>query len=231
MKDPAIQEIQDLLGYQFQNADLLVQALTHRSLPADQSGRKHPIGHNERMEFLGDAILGLVVSQFLYETHPAALEGDLTAMKGYLVSRKTLASVAERLQLGSFLRLGSGEESSKGRKKQSILAGAMEAVVAAIYLDGGWGHACKVLLPHFQKEVERILPLPLVDPKSQLQVLVQLHFRTLPKYRVAAQEGPAHNPHFLVEVRVGRKLLGKGKGKSKKEAEQEAAQCALSRIR
>ena len=220
-------EPQDLLGYQFRNRDLLRRALTHRSLSGEQPAGEKAAGHNERMEFLGDAILGLVVSQFLYETFPLASEGELSAVKGYLVSRRVLASIADSLHLGSFLRVGNGEETSKGRKKQSILAGAMEALIAALYLDGGWHRTYGLLLPHLQEQLEKIPPPSLLDPKSKLQALAQVHFQLLPEYRVFSRKGPSHDPSFSVEVRIGQKVLGIGEGRSKREAEQEAARAGL----
>ena len=223
-----MKEVQDLLGYQFKNCDLLTRALTHRSLSGDRSIGEDAAGHNERMEFLGDAVLGLAVSQFLFETFPSATEGDLAIMKGYLVSRKVLASIADGLHLGSFLRMGNGEEISEGRKKQSILAGAMEALIASLYLDGGWHRTCEFLLPYFQGELKKVPPSCLLDPKSKLQALAQLHFQLLPEYGVVSRRGPSHDPYFSVEVRVGQKLLGTGEGRSKKEAEQEAAKAGLS---
>ena len=223
-----MKEVQDLLGYRFKNRDLLTHALTHRSLSGDRSLGEDAGSHNERMEFLGDAVLGLAVSQFLFEIFPFATEGDLSIMKGYLVSRKVLASMADSLHLGSFLRMSNGEEISKGRKKQSILAGAMEALIASLYLDGGWDRTCEILLPYFQVELRKIPPLSLLDPKSKLQALAQLHFQLLPEYGVVSRQGPSHDPHFSVEVRVGQKLLGTGEGRSKKEAEQEAAKAGLN---
>jgi len=222
-----VKEIQDLLGYQFKNFNLLTRALTHRSLSGDRSIGNDAADHNERMEFLGDAVLSLVVSQLLFETFPSAPEGDLSTMKGHLVSRKVLAYIAGSLRLGSFLRMGDGEETSMGRKKQSILAGAMEALIAGLYLDGGWHRTYELLVPYFQGEVKKIPTPPLLDPKSKLQALTQVHFQVLPEYRVVSRRGPSHDPSFLVEVRVGRKLLGTGAGRSKKEAEQAAAKAGL----
>ncbi len=222
-----MKEVQDLLGYRFKNRDLLIRALTHRSLSRDRALGEDVADHNERMEFLGDAVLGLAVSQLLFETFPLATEGDLSIMKGYLVSRKVLTSIADSLHLGSFLRMGNGEEISKGRKKQSILAGAMEALIASLYLDGGWHRTCEILLPYFQVELRKIPPLSLLDPKSKLQALAQLHFQLLPEYGVVSRKGPSHDPYFSVEVRVGQKLRGTGEGRSKKEAEQEAAKAGL----
>lgn len=222
-----MEEIQDLLGYKFKNRDFLTRALTHRSLSGDRSIGEAAADHNERIEFLGDAVLGLAASQFLFETFPLATEGDLSTMKGHLVSQKVLASIGDSLHLGIFLRIGNGEEISKGRKKQSILAGAMEALIAALYLDGGWHRTCELLWPHFQEELKKIPPPPLLDPKSKLQALAQLHFQLLPEYRVVSQKGPSHDPCFSVEVKVGQEPLGTGEGRSKKEAEQEAAKAGL----
>jgi len=222
-----LQEIERLLRYQFRNPDLLACALTHRSLQGERLAAEETPIHNEKMEFLGDAILGFLVSQLLYEIYPIAREGDLSTLKGYLVSRKVLARIAKGMRLGDFLRLGKGEEMSTGRKKQSILADALEALVAALYLDGGWSPVHQILLPYLQEELRHIPHDSILDSKSRLQALVQLHFHILPRYRVKAQEGPSHDPHFWVEVKAGQKVLGTGKGKNKKEAEQEAAKDGL----
>jgi ribonuclease-3 len=179
------------------------------------------------LEFLGDALVGLLVSRFLYEAYPFASEGDLSLMRSRLVSRDALAGIAERLQLGDFVKLGKGEELSRGRKKVSILSGTLEALIAAIYLDGGWSHLCGFLYPLLQDASSRVPLSANLDAKSELQSLVQAQFHTLPQYRVRTRRGPSHHPTYWVEVRAGQKVLGKGRGRRKKDAEQEAARVAL----
>jgi ribonuclease-3 len=222
-----MRELEDLLGYRFRNRELLNCALTHRSTLGDRLAPEEIVNHNERMEFLGDALLGALVSQFLYQAYPLASEGDLSTIRGRLVSKKALARIAESIRLGDFLKLGKGEELSKGRKKTSILVGALEALIAALYLDGGWHALSRFLFPHIGGALGSAqLPAGL-DPKSKLQALVQSYFHVLPQYRIRTKRGPSHDPIFWVEVRVGQKALGMGKGRSKKEAEQEAARAAL----
>ncbi len=222
-----MQEVQDLLGYRFKNPDLLTCALTHRSANNNSPPPDGAAHHNERMEFLGDALLGLLASQLLYRHYPFASEGDLTTLKAHLVSQKALAIIAQEIHLGDFLRLGKGEELSKGRGKRSILAGAMEALIAALYLDGGWRSVHKFLLPHLKKELKDLSPSILLDAKSKLQTLVQADLQVLPRYRVKCRKGPPHDPLFSVEVTAGQRMLGRGQGRSKREAEQQAARAGL----
>lgn len=221
-------DLEDLLGYRFENPHLLDSALTHRSALNEASCRGGSVKDNERLEFLGDALVGLLVSRFLYEVYPLASEGDLSGMKSHLASREALAGIAERLRLGDFMKLGKGEELSRGRKKVSILAGALEALIAAIYLDGGWFYLYGFLCPLLKDASSRVPFGAHLDAKSELQALVQSRFHTLPQYRVRTRRGPSHHPTYWVEVRAGQKVLGKGKGRRKKDAEQEAARVALS---
>lgn len=224
-----MQSMEDLLGYRFRNRDLLSCALTHRSALSDGSKPEPTADHNERMEFLGDALLGVVVSQFLYHAFPAASEGELSSMKARLVNRASLARIAKNIHLGDLLKLGKGEERSGGRKKVSILAGALEALIAALYLEGGWPALHRFLLPHLDAELSKMPSSFRLDAKSRLQALVQSRLHLLPQYRVRRRKGPAHEPIFWVEVRAGGRRLAAGKGKSKREAEQEAAKAALMR--
>ncbi|MDH7499659.1 MAG: ribonuclease III [candidate division NC10 bacterium] len=222
-----MQALEDLLRYRFRNPDLLHCALTHRSASSDGSGPGPIPDHNERMEFLGDALLGVVVSEFLYQACPAASEGELSSMKARLINRTSLAHLAKAIHLGDFLKLGKGEERSGGRRKTSILAGALEALIAALYLDGGWPALHPFLLPHLYVRIRDLLPPSGLDAKSRLQALVQSRLHLLPQYRVTTRKGPAHEPIFWVEVRAGGRRLAKGQGRNKREAEQEAAQLAL----
>ena len=225
-----MKEAQDILGYRFKDPNLLTCALTHRSAINNNSSLEGVPHHNERMEFLGDALLGLLVSQLLYQHYPLASEGDLTTLKGHLVSQKALANIAKGIRLGDFLRLGKGEELSKGRGKRSILAGALEALIAALYLDGGWRPLQKFLLPHLKRELQDLSPSLLLDAKSKLQALVLAHLQVLPRYRVTSRKGLPHEPIFSVEVVAGRSILGKGKGRNKREAEQQAARAGLLKL-
>ena len=223
----SLQELQEKLLYSFKDPSLLEQALTHRSFKINL-----PLGtwDNERLEFLGDALMGAVFSNHLYQRFPRFSEGQLSKIRAHLVSRRTLAQVARRLNLGSHAFLGKGESESGGKFKTSILACLFEALVAAIYLDGGWEALQDFLLRNFQEELNQSLELSRRDYKSQLQELSQGHFGTIPRYRVLQKLGSQHAPLFEVQVEINGKICGQGKGKSKKEAEQEAAQGALAEL-
>lgn len=204
--------------------DLLRQALTHKS--AEQELH---LPSNERLEFLGDSVLDLVVAQYLYRRHPELAEGDLTKLKAVAVSEPALATVAREIDLGRYLLLAKGEEQTGGRERNSILADAMEALFAAVYLDRGLRITRDLILRLLggQLEViERREHEP--DYKTLLQEKIQEVHRTPPTYRVVSQTGPDHDRTFVAEVRIGRKVLGSGRGKSKKQAEQGAARQALA---
>jgi len=220
-----IQQLQKRLGFEFANRDLLIQALTHCSCV--QEGGE---ASNERLEFLGDAILGAVVSEYLYQAFPDWSEGDLTRAKAALVSEPTLAAVGRRLKLGKALRLSKGEEQSGGRERSSILCGAVEALVAAIYLEAGLAAARESILRWLAEPLGSIVPgEQSKDYKTLLQEILQESHRTLPAYRVMEESGPDHDKTFVIEVCLGKEILGVGVGKSKKEAEQSAARQALER--
>lgn len=203
--------------------ELLRRALTHKS--AEQELGLRP---NERLEFLGDAVLGLVIAEHLFRSHPNLAEGALTKVKAVAVSEPVLARVAGELNLGRYLLLSKGEEQSGGRSRPSILADALEAVFGAVYLDRG-SRACRAfilrLLEKHLQAIENAEYAP--DYKTLLQEKIQEHHRTPPTYRVVSETGPDHDRTFIVEVRVVGKVLGGGTGKSKKQAEQEAARAAL----
>ena len=175
---------------------------------------------------MGDAVVGLVVAEYLYQYYPHESEGHLAQMKSYLVSRKHLAVCAERLGLGEYLKLGRGELSSGGKRRGSLLANAMEAVLGAVILDGGYADARRVVLKVLEKDMKDGLG-QVKDRKSRLQEKVQTIFRALPEYELVRETGPAHDRVFEVEVRFGTELLGTGSGLSKREASQEAARAAL----
>ena len=221
--------LQNRLGYSFKNVSLLDHALTHRSF-AHESG--NPGADYETMEFLGDSVVGLVISEHLFQSDPNRQEGELSKLKGLLVSKPELAELSSRLDLGGFLKLSHGEEKTGGRKKKAILADAFESVVGAVYLDGGFEPARKFVLEQFQDHLRRVArqKLELRDFKSTLQE--QLHSQGLPgpTYRVIRESGPNHRKTFLVEVRSKKILLGQASGRAKKEAEQKAAQIALGEL-
>ncbi len=232
MKDN--RKLESLLGYSFANRDIFQEALTHRSFAYESSDAGN-VRDNERLEFLGDAVLGLAISHFLWYRFPNYTEGDLSRLRSALVNERELARVAERWDLGSFIRLGKGEEQTGGRRKSSILAGAVEAVLGAIYLDGGWDAVLKVV----EKQIIPLLPaFSLEDPireirwdyKTRLQEWMQAQFKKTPVYRLDREEGPDHDKVFYVSVLMGNEVLARGKGKSKKEAQQNAAQVAYIKL-
>lgn len=222
-------EFQKIIGVEFRNPALLEQALVHSSYINENPGTA--AGNNETLEFLGDAVLGFYVAEKLYRDYPDADEGEMTRRRAALVSRETLARVAKGLRLGDFLYLGKGEESSGGREKRPNLAGALEAVIAAVYLDRGGRVARSFTLRILAKELKRIgQQEKVIDYKSQLQELVQSRHQTTPGYRLVSARGPDHARTFTVEVMLKGKVLGRGTGKSKKEAETRAARYALEKL-
>ena len=214
------------LGYSFQNRELLENALTHSSRANESRGK---LPSNERLEFLGDSILGMVVADHLYRGHPDLPEGDLTRTRAALVCEESLVEVAQALNLGEYLRLGKGESSGGGRERPSIQADAVEAVLAAIYLDGGIGSARKFIQKFILSRETDGLAKPL-DHKTALQELVQRESGQVLRYRLVGEEGPDHNKRFFVEVTLNGQAVGSGSGRSKKEAEQMAAAAAIESL-
>lgn len=214
------------LGYRFRRPELLDQALTHRSWAHEQ---EDPERHYERLEFLGDAVLGLITAEELFREHPDQPEGELSKRKSFLVSRDVLARRGEELGLGELLRLGVGEERSGGREKASLLADAVEAVLGAVYLDGGLEAARQVVSRLFAAGLARPAA-PSLDAKTRLQETVQGRGWPLPVYRLVDTAGPDHDKRFTVEVRLQGESAGVGHGRSKKIAEQEAAAVALTAL-
>lgn len=214
------------LDYRFKRPDLLELALTHRSYANEQGVPEH----YERLEFLGDAVLGLVAAEWLYANHPELPEGELSKLKAQLVSRNTLAKHAEEIELGPSLRIGVGEDRSGGRTKASLLADSMEAVFGAIYLDGGLDAARSAILDMLEGAGTERTQQRVTDAKTQLQEVAQALGWDLPEYRLVGAEGPDHNKVFTVECWLNGELAGKGEGPSKKMAEQHAAADALSRL-
>ncbi len=227
-REQRLKELQDRLHYSFHDVALLEQALTHRSFAHEKPELVE--NNNERMEFLGDAILGFFISDFLVRTYEQFDEGQLSRIRASLVNERTLSAVAEAIPLGDYVRLGRGEASSGGRAKTSILSDTLEAVVAAVYLDGGF--------PRFREWFQSFF-IPLLeskrdhfsrmDYKTALQQVTQKKYRNIPAYELIGESGPDHCKRFTVRMTVGG-LSTEGSGRTKKEAEQEAARKALEQI-
>jgi ribonuclease III len=213
------------LGYRFKRLDLLDLALTHRSWANEQGIPEH----YERLEYLGDSVLGLITAEWLYNRYPELPEGELSKLKAQLVSRGTLAKFALELGLGPELKIGVGEDRSGGRSKASLLADSLEAVFGALYLDGGLEVARKTILPMLEGVTESV-ELVVNDAKTQLQEVSQALGWELPEYRLAGSSGPDHNKVFVVECWLAGQLGGRGEGPSKKIAEQRAAADALAKL-
>jgi ribonuclease-3 len=222
-----LQALQERIGYRFQDTSLLDRALTHSSHAHEHAATGAV--HNEAMEFLGDAVLGFVIADVLHRREPGGPEGVKSKRRAALVSAPSLAERAQRLGLPALLRLGRGEEKTGGRKKANLWANAYEAVIAALYLDGGLPAAFAFVSAEFAGAIERN-ELPAEDAKSALQELLQARGVPVPDYEVVAEEGPSHRRRFRVECRVGGEAMGVGEGPSKKSAQQEAARAALVRI-
>ena len=222
--DAQLDLLQKELGYSFKDPALLLRCLTHVSYDRQKSE-----GHNEVLEFLGDAVLDLAVSDLLMRHNPDKSEGDLSRMRAALVNSTVLAEKASLLKLGSVLRLGRGEERSDGRSKPSILAGAFEALLGAVYRDGGYEKARGVVERYFSPDVTA-KQLGRQDYKTRLQEISQMLFHAPPAYRIVSETGPDHEKRFMTEIAVGGKVLGRGQGKSKKQSEQEAAKEALAEL-
>ncbi len=221
--------LQQTLGVSFNDASLLEQALVHSSY-INENPTSAPIS-NERLEFLGDAVLGLVVAEKLYQDFPHLAEGEMTKLRAALVRRDTLAQMAKSISLGDYLYLGKGEEAGGGRDKPANLAAAIEAVIAAILLDQGLSTAKDFILRLLDDELEKVISQgPEVDYKSKLQELIQAREQQTPIYHLVEATGPDHDKTFTIEVRLGETVLGRGSGKSKKAAESEAARSALERL-
>ncbi len=224
-------KLEKLLGHRFSSPELLEQALTHTSWSHENrgdsaNGIEQP-DDNERMEFVGDSVVGLVIAEKLFRMNPSMSEGDLTLMKHRLVSTTTLAEIADSIGLGDYLRIGRGEERTGGRNKQAILAGTLEAVIAAIFLDSGYISACNAIERVFADRIRRATPAGSLDFKSLLQERLQASGASAPIYSVTKSEGQPHDRTFYVEVKWG---TGKaaGTGRSIKAAEMAAAEIALA---
>jgi ribonuclease-3 len=215
--------LESVVGYRFKDPGLLKQALSHKSF-ASESGTGV---YNERLEFLGDSVLAAVVAHQLFAEYPGEAEGVLSKKKSLLVSRPSLAVWAEEIGLGAHLILGVGEENTGGRTRQSLLANALEALIGAIYLDGGYDAAALFIRKWCAKMLGSLTE---TDYKSRLQELLQKRYKSPPTYELTSAAGPDHDKVFSIVVRNGTRELGRGTGKNKKEAEQSAARDALSRL-
>lgn len=222
-------ELQETIGFPFEDDSLLREALVHRSYLNENPS--FPSADNQRLEFLGDALLDFVAGDYLYRRHPKMREGELTSLRAALVKEETLARFAQTLDLGRYLYLGRGEEESGGRERPSLLADAFEALVGALYLDGGLKAAERFILRFLEPETERTVAQgELRDYKSLFQEETQRRFQATPLYRTIDERGPDHNKVFTVEVLIEEKVYGRGEGTSKRTAEQEAARQALEKI-
>ena len=225
---PALAELQTRIGHQFRNATLLQLALTHPSVAHDANT---PLPHNQRLEFLGDAVLSLVLSRELYEKFPYANEGQLTKSRAKLVNSAALATHGRALDLGAHLILSRGEENTGGRERASALTDAFESVLGAIYLDGGLAAASEFILRDFAGDIaELVLPTGIENPKGELQELLQGRSPGAPVYQTISAEGPDHDRLFICAVLHDGSELARGNGKSKKAAESDAALAALKKL-
>ena len=222
-----IKDLEEAIHYQFKNISLLQNALTHSSYANERW--HNSLLCNERLEFLGDSILGMLVAEYLYRNFPERPEGDLTRMRADMVCEKTLAAVANRIGLGQHLLLGHGEEQGGGRSRDSILADAMESVIAACFLDGGMEAALHFIQRFILTEVP-VTKLHNEDYKTKLQELVQQKKNQVLTYALTGESGPDHDKKFEVQVSLNGKVVGTGEGRSKKRAEQDAARTAIESL-
>ncbi len=224
-----LRSLEKALGYSFKKKQVLKRALTHKSFANEQ--KLPPSRHNERIEFLGDAVLELSVSELLMEKFPDFSEGDLSKLRAAIVNEKQLAQIARGLRLGEFLYRGRGEEQTSGREKSSLLADVFDALLGGIYLDGGYKKAATTVRKHY---VELLAQSPVEqfyrDYKTDLQEKSQAVYRSVPRYKLVAERGPDHAKLFEVELYIRDRLMGHGTGRSKKDAEQEAAKQGLEKL-
>jgi ribonuclease-3 len=226
-----LEALEAALDYRFKDRRLLERALTHRSSVYEKNTERAACSDNEQLEFLGDSVLGFVVSDRLLAQHSTASEGRLSKLKAHLVSASHLHEVAVRLKLGEYLLLGRGEELSGGREKKALLSNALEAVIAAVYLDGGFESVTRFVGQHILDGASTCEDaIPLVDYKGALQELARAMNLPQPSYSIVQERGPEHSKTFLVEVRVGEEWVGHGEGMSKKGAGQKAAQKVLQQL-
>lgn len=220
-------ELEKKIGYSFQDFDLLIRAMTHSSYANEH--KKEQREHNERLEFLGDAVLELISSDYLFRNYPDIPEGTLTKKRASMVCEPTLALCAREISLGEYLLLGKGEDATGGRKRDSIVSDAMEALIGAIYLDGGFANAKEFIDRFILDDIEN--KQLFYDSKTTLQEIVQGSYDEDVRYEIVKEEGPDHNKNFYVHALLGERILGEGCGHTKKAAEQQAAYCAIKKLR
>ncbi len=219
---------QKYAGIKFKNLLLLNLAFSHRSYANEIS---EDVANNEKLEFLGDSVLGLAVAEYLYVSLPSKAEGDLAKIKSFVVSEDSLSEIAKHIKIDNFILIGKGEEYSGGRSKKALLADALEAVIGAYFIDSGFKAARKFILKYLVPEITKVLEdKHKKDYKTLLQEYVQKRFKSYPKYSIQKKTGPDHDKTFWMEVAVGNKKYGPGKGKNKKEAEQNAARVAYEKL-
>ncbi len=220
--------IENKIHYKFQDQSHLLVAFTHKSFLNEN--RELKLEHNERLEFLGDAVFGFIITEYLFQQFPSHQEGDLSYLRSRIIEGAPCSIYFEKLELGDYILLGKGEMQNTGRGRQSIYSDLFEALMAAIYLDGGIGAVKEFFFSHFEKEVLQIVKNPELNWKAVLQDYAQRKSQQKPEYRITDQEGPDHDKIFYVEVLIGEKVLGKGSGASKKQAEQRAAEDACNEL-
>jgi ribonuclease-3 len=215
-------------GIKFRHTELLNLAFAHRSYANEN---QKDVGNNEKLEFLGDSVLGLVVAEYLFDTLTEKAEGDLAKIKSFVVSEDSLAAIARRLKVDNFILIGKGEEYSGGRTKKALLADAMEAIIGAYFLDSGFKKSRRFILDQLVPEINKVLEnRHQKDYKTLLQELVQKRFKTYPKYVLVKKTGPDHSKTFWMEVKIGDESYGPGQGRNKKTAEQQAARTAYQQL-
>ena len=224
-----LSELERNLGYKFKNTELLTQALTHTSFFNQKD--KNKVNHFQRLEFLGDSVLNLAVSKYLYQKFPSSSEGELSKIKSIMVSQQSLVKYAQLIKLEGFVIIGKSVNLTKGREKYSILADCLEACLGAIYLDGGFNF-CKKIINRFikQEQTDLLNKREIRDYKTSLQEFTQKKFNCLPSYKILKEEGLEHQKIFHIAVYIGGNVFGVGTGKNKKEAEQDAAYHALKKL-
>ena len=219
-----MKELEKRIGYHYKNISYLENALTHSSYANEV---RHGVCSNERLEFLGDSVLSVVVADHIYRNCPDLPEGELSKLRAALVCEKSLCRFSKSLGVGDYLRLSRGEKNLKGNERPSILADAFEAIIASIYLDGGMEQARKFILRFVEPEIKNPRPRAFKDYKTTLQEIIQKNPEEHLTYVLTGEEGPDHDKHFFVEVHLNNNVIGRGGGRSKKEAEQQAAREAL----
>jgi ribonuclease III len=226
MSSPDFSQFEKQIHVEFNNKDILKQAFVHRSFLNEN--KEFPIGHNERLEFLGDAVLELVITDYLYRKFPQKTEGEMTSLRSSLVNSTTLYTVGQNLGLNDFLMLSRGEAKDTGRARQYILANTMEAIIGAIYLDQGYGEAKRFIIENICPLMDSIIEEgSWIDAKSLFQEKAQEHEGVTPAYKTVKEDGPDHDKHFTVGVYLKNDLVAQGEGDSKQDAEQKAARKAL----